>query len=807
MKKLSSLILFLTCLGFSAIQAQGIYITGNVTDNNGNPVTDIIGYLEYEDCNNVGTDTIYVDSLGYYEYFLENTCTQGSVLVSFYCQNGNGGNEAQGFYNPGVQTIVLDVVLDCGITNPPDSCSVSISYTPSDFTPWWSFTADAGVLPANTTYTWTLSGGATILDPDTQNSNQVDIEFPEMGTYTICANVMDLTSGDIICSHCITIDYTGNGGNSCDVIYSQGDSLNNDILEAYVTGGTAPYTYEWIVNGNVVGNNQVLDLSNTSGGTYNICVLVTGADGLTCEYCDDVTIGGQNECWTLFEIYSTASGDVALQAWSEGPSPSYTYEWLVGIDTTLITATGDVFEFANLENGIYYVCLTTTGINGEVCEYCETVEVNNQNNDCYVDFSLDGNYVYGWTQGGTAPYTYTWSDGSTGNVLDVTGYAPGTHTLCLYVTDANGNTCEYCDVITIGENTGDECLDWDVIDLANAPCNFDYNPVCGCDGIEYVNACVAYYCYGITEWTDGPCDYSGGGNGEPTDSTCTTTAEFFYYGELNADGGYDLFFFGFGENTDGYFWDMGDGSTYSGEFVEHTYAVNAQDTIQAYTVCLTTLSDLDSCAATICETIVLDSTPGGFIGGEVVDGEQFTGGNQGDVERVTTTEGDPLSGITVELLDANGNVITSTTTNDQGEYAFSGLQFGDYFVHVNIDGVEHTPDHIQLRPILQNVNNNSYEVVGNQVVSGIDGVSFAAGINVSPNPTNGQLNIALELSDNVDIRIVVTDILGKVVQQEVNNYTQGSQLVELDLAELVSGLYMVSLQANGEVYTTKVLKQ
>ncbi len=41
--------------------------------------------------------------------------------------------------------------------------------------------------------------------------------------------------------------------------------------------------------------------------------------------------------------------------------------------------------------------------------------------------------------------------------------------------------------------------------------------------------------------------------------------------------------------------------------------------------------------------------------------------------------GVPLSGVTVQLLDANGNVIKTTTTDEEGKYDFSGLTPGQIY--------------------------------------------------------------------------------------------------------------------------------
>ncbi len=204
-------------------------------------------------------------------------------------------------------------------------------------------------------------------------------------------------------------------------------SGNNGSIDLQVAGGNAPYSFIW---DNGATSNNVAGLT-----TGNYAVTVTEAGGCSCE--TDVTVGLgannlllnllpgniNNSSGTLLPIYYY--NDVNLEIL--GGTPPFTYDWdKDGYVRTSVVGLGMV-NVIYADNASWSVTVTDSA-------GCNVYFSNNNTTDQLLDIidyttyaptSVDGNNgsIDLDVTGGTAPYTYLWSNGDTGE--DISGLASG----------------------------------------------------------------------------------------------------------------------------------------------------------------------------------------------------------------------------------------------------------------------------------------------------------------------------------------------------------------------------------------------
>jgi gliding motility-associated-like protein len=198
---------------------------------------------------------------------------------------------------------------------------------------------------------------------------------------------------------------------------------NNGAINLTVTGGNPIYTYAWS-NGFTTQN-----ISNLGGGTY----VVTVTDGNGCTSTTSVVLGNPSSLLTNFVVHNDlCNGDNngSIDLIQSGGTPNYTFVW----NTTPADTTPDI---SGLAAGTYTVTVT----DGSGCVNIDSATVLQptplytsgviKNVTCHGD--SDGAIMV-VAYGGTLPYSYLWSNGS--STPDI--YQLGGGNYFVTVQDANG---------------------------------------------------------------------------------------------------------------------------------------------------------------------------------------------------------------------------------------------------------------------------------------------------------------------------------------------------------------------------------
>lgn len=240
-----------------------------------------------------------------------------------------------------------------------------------------------------------------------------------------------------------------------------GDCSNNNTGSASVllTGGTAPYTVEWVDPdlGADVTETEPSVRNNLSVGTYGIRVNDSTLP-YNLEFYINIPISN-GLCVEIENVSSTkcnlSNGSVTGSSTSDYSSTNF---YLYESDGTYVTSgvtNADEIIFDGLDSGIYYIVGEDLGgCSGRTSNFI--IEPSSDlDYGLYVvpNSSCDGlpiGKIYVTGQTGTPPYSYLWNNGQTGNTI--TGLTSGVYSV--QVTDSLGcgltKTAEIIDIDPIG---------------------------------------------------------------------------------------------------------------------------------------------------------------------------------------------------------------------------------------------------------------------------------------------------------------------------------------------------------------------
>jgi hypothetical protein len=194
----------------------------------------------------------------------------------------------------------------------------------------------------------------------------------------------------------------------------------NGSANSNVSGGTAPYTYAWS-NGATTST-----LSNVAAGSYSLVV----TDAVGCSSASQTaTVSQPTAISTTLTVSNAACGNTgSIASVSTGGSGTFTYLWNTGATTATIS---------NLAGGTYTLTIT----DGSGCTKVMSSTVNAVAGPAVTLTSVNptcngGNNgsVTTAVSGGSVPYTYAWSNGTTG--ASIANATAGTYSVT--ITDATG---------------------------------------------------------------------------------------------------------------------------------------------------------------------------------------------------------------------------------------------------------------------------------------------------------------------------------------------------------------------------------
>jgi hypothetical protein len=476
----------------------------------------------------------------------------------------------------------------------------------------------------------------------------------------------------------VTVTQPSGFGSSLSATNVSCNGGSDGAIDLNISGGTAPYTFAW--------NNMATteDLANISAGSYT--VTVTDANGCTVSLSQTVSEPAAIAITGTVTDASCNSGnggnDGAITVMTTGGNAPYTYAWSNGF--------GNVSTISTLVAGAYTV--TATDANG--CTMMETYTVGEPtlllavaNVVQAIQCAGDTASISGIVGGGTAPYAFTWADGSGNAVTDLANITIG-GTYTGTITDANGcSTTTSAFIAAPAPITVDNILVDDVLCAGETNGSINVSATGGTGTLSYAwnaagvgntNSATGLSAgnYTVTITDDNNCSTTDVGTvNEPTAIVLTTTVAADTTGSMigsatvTATGGV-------GGYT--YEWDAAAGAA-------TTSSVSGLGA-DTYTV---TVTDANGCSETA--TVVVENFEFPVSTREldyIADLGIFPNPTRGNV--TITLELSRYADVSVKIYNLTGQVVEDlglhNTTNETFQLDLSNYASGMYYVRFIIDG-------------------------------------------------------------------------------------------------------------------------
>ncbi len=559
---------------------------------------------------------------------------------------------------------------------------------------------------SNLGYYWNFGDGtySTAMNPNKT--------FTVPGNYNVCLTVRNLLDSTCINTKCSTV-IVGNGIPCVAKFTYYKDSINN-IFHFNSTSTGSNLAYYWNFGDGTTATAMNPTKIFTQLGTYNVCLTVRNLLDSTCinTKCSTIIVSGPKvPCMAKFTYFKDSINQVNNHYYfyaTQSTGNNLTYYWNFGDGTTSTLKNPDKTFTAP---GNYNVCLTVRNLLDSTCisTKCSTVVIIVGNTICHANFSfvlyndrMNANQ-YGClfnatnSTGNNLLYSWNFGDGwtaTTANYFHM--FFPGVYNVCLTVRNAFDSTCidTKCMTITVTGDSSQPCQTdfsyWQDSSMNNSTVyfnNISSKPIASSltylwnfgDGTTsnsaspvhtYPHAGNYNVCLTISDSIDS-CYYTKCKVVSVGTNPSGCNASFNYY--LDSIG--VALFNTVNPQPSGtnYSWTFGDGSSSTSPSPAHLYASNGW-----YLICLTVWRPADSCANTVCDTILVTNAGTGV---KTVEGMSISNmypvpaTNELNIE-LANLFNQPVE---VSITDMTGKVLlTKTFTTHVGQNNIK-LDIGDLF--------------------------------------------------------------------------------------------------------------------------------
>jgi len=541
-----------------------------------------------------------------------------------------------------------------------------------------------------------------------------------------------------------------------------------------------------------------------SAGTYYYCVTVDNCPTI----CDSLIVVG-TPCNVTANFTYVDNGNLNYTFTNNSSPNSTSYYWFFGDGQASSSANPN---HTYLTVGNYTASLYSTDIQGCTNTYYDTITVTSAppcNITAEFTYINNGNGNYSFTPniiGGTAPYAYNWWFSGTGSTLTNPShtFTNGQHNPTLSITDANGCTAWYGDTIIVNncnytvttyDTTGTQVdfyvnlpfgstYFWDFGDGATSTTS-GY----GWESHTYPSAGTYYYCVTVDNCPT-ICD-----SVIVVAPPCNITSNFTYTDNGNGDYSFTNTSTG---SFDNYYWSFGDGNSSTLPNPTHTFLSNGTFITQ-----LIVSDSIGFCSDLTNITIQVSG-----VANPVTCNAAFIitpdSNNVGNVIVYNTSTGNNLSYVwTFGDGNASTQQFPNHTYTGSGPYNLcltvtdslnGGTCSSTYCDSINSGGLVFKGGGFSLSVVAPTVTN--IENTTNQISS----------LSIYPNPFKNNLNIELNIIDNTNLNIFVTDILGNRVSDiNTKNATLGENRFTWNSTNFSNGIYLLNIKTNNTLKVEKLI--